>query len=93
MNTLYEFMVLVNTSVDLDTDKKQTDFVKKLIGDAAEITSIVSLGKKRLAYDIKKQKEATYLVAQLSGHIVVTDIDKRSKLQDAVLRFLLTVKE
>ena len=51
------------------------------------------MGKRPLAYIIKKQKEATYLVAELSGHIKVTDIDKRAKLQDVVLRFLLTVKE
>lgn len=86
-------MVLVNISVELETEKKQTDFVQKLVGSDVVINSISSMGKRPLAYDIKKQKEATYLVAELHGHIRVTDIDKRAKLQDAVLRFLLTVKE
>lgn len=86
-------MVLVNTSVELETEKKQIDFVQKLVGDDVTINSVSSLGKKTLAYVIKKQKEATYLVAIVSGHIRVTDIDKRAKLQDAVLRYLLTVKE
>ena len=93
MNKLYEFMVLVNSSVELETEKKQKDFVQKLVGTDVTVNSVSSLGKRPLAYVIKKQKDATYLVAQLSGHIRVTDIDKRSKLQDAVLRFLLTVKE
>ena len=93
MNTLYEFMVLINSSVELETEKKQIDFVQKLVGADVKINSISSMGKRPLAYIIKKQKEATYLVAELSGHIKVTDIDKRAKLQDVVLRFLLTVKE
>ncbi len=93
MNKLYEFMVLINSSVELETEKKQIDFVQKLVGADVKINSISSMGKRSLAYIIKKQKEATYLVAELSGHIKVTDIDKRAKLQDAVLRFLLTVKE
>lgn len=93
MNKLYEFMVLINSSVELETEKKQKDFVQKLVGADVMVNSVSSLGKRTLAYVIKKQKEATYLVAELSGHIKVTDIDKRAKLQDAVLRFLLTVKE
>lgn len=93
MNKLYEFMVLVNSSVELETEKKQKDFVQKLVGADVIVNSVSSLGKRTLAYVIKKQKEATYLVSELSGHIRVTDIDKRAKLQDAVLRFLLTVKE
>jgi ribosomal protein S6 len=93
MNKLYEFMVLVATTVDLEAEKKQTDFVKKLVGDDVTVNSVTSLGKKPLAYVIKRQAEATYLVAEVSGNIKVSDIDKRAKLQDAVLRYLLTVKE
>lgn len=91
--TTYELMVLVAPTVDMTAEKTQTDLIKKLIGDAATVKSVTSLGKKQLAYMIKKQSEATYLVAEVEGTIKVGDVEKRTKLMDEIVRFLLTVKE
>ena len=91
--TTYELMVLVASAVDMTGEKAQKDLVKKLVGDSATVTSVTSLGKKQLAYTIKKQNEATYLVAIVEGTIKIGDVEKRTKLMDEVLRFLLTVKE
>jgi len=91
--TTYELMVLVMPSVDMTGDKVQTDLVKKLVGTTGEVTEVTSLGKKQLAYPIRKQTEATYLVATVTGTVRAAELDKKSKLMDDVLRFLLTVKE
>jgi ribosomal protein S6 len=91
--TTYELMVVVNSAVDLTGDKAQKDLVEKLVGAGATVTEVTSLGKKTLAYPIKKQTEATYLLATVTGTVKSADIDKKSKLMDEVLRFLLTVKE
>lgn len=90
--TTYELMVLVSPAVDMTGDKTQTDLVKKLVGDTATIKEVTSLGKKHLAYVIRKQSEATYLVATLEGTLKVGDLEKKSKLMDDVLRFMLVVK-
>lgn len=87
-------MVLVTPNVDLETDKKQQDFLKKILGDTVAVTSLTSLGKKQLAYTIKKQDTATYLVATLEAEgLKVGEIEKKTRLNDEVLRYLLTVKE
>lgn len=91
--TTYELMVVVSASVDLTSDKTQKDLIEKLVGDAGTVTEVTSLGKKTLAYPIKKQTEATYLVATLTGNVKSAVVDKKSKLMDEILRFLLTVKE
>ena len=91
--TDYELMVLVAPAVDMTGEKAQKDLIKKLVGDTATVKEVTSLGKKQLAYTIKKQKEATYLVARVEGTIKMGDVDKRTKLLDEVLRFLLIVKE
>jgi ribosomal protein S6 len=91
--TTYELMVVVNGAVDLTGDKAQKDLVEKLVGAGGTVTEVTSLGKKTLAYPIKKQTEATYLLATVTGTVKSADIDKKSKLMDEVLRFLLTVKE
>lgn len=93
MNAVYELMVVVSPEVELETDKKQTDFLKKILGEDVTVTSITSLGKKQLAYAIKKQTQATYLVAELTAAAIkVGDIEKKTRLNDQVLRYLLTVK-
>lgn len=86
-------MVLVAPTVDLTGDKAQKDIITKLVGTDATVKDVTSLGKKQLAYVIKKQSEATYLVATLEGNVKTGDVEKRSKLMDEVLRFLLIVKE
>lgn len=91
--TTYELMVLVAPSVDMTEATAQKNLITKLVGDFADIKEVTSLGKKTLAYIIKKQHEATYLVAVLEGTIKMSDLDKKSKLMDNVLRFMLTVKE
>jgi len=91
--TTYELMVLVASTVDMTGEKAQMDLVKKLVGEAAAVKEVISLGKKQLAYVIKKQSEATYLLATVEGTLKTGDIEKKTKLMEEVLRFLLTVKE
>ena len=91
--TTYELMVLVAPSVDMTSDKAQKDLIEKLVGSAATVSDVTSLGKKALAYPIKKQTEATYLVAHLKGTVKSAEVDTKSKLMDDVLRFMVTVTE
>lgn len=91
--TTYELMVLIAPAVDLTSEKAQKDLIEKLVGKAASVTGITSLGKKPLAYPIRKHTEATYLVAQLSGTVKSGELDTKAKLMDEVIRCLLTVKE
>ncbi len=89
----YELMVLISPTVDLTTDKAQRDIVEKLVGSSAAVKEVTSLGKKRMSYEIKKQSEATYLVAVLEGMVKTAEIEQKAKLMDDVLRYLVTVKE
>lgn len=91
--TTYELMVVVSGSVDLTSEKAQKDLVVKLVGANGDVKEVTSLGKKTLAYPIRKQTEATYLVAVVEGTVKSGEIDKKSKLMDEVLRFLLIAKE
>lgn len=94
MKAVYEFMLLVHPDVDLTDEKKQKSYLSKLLGDNVVISSLTSLGKKALAYKIKKQEMATYLVAELSADAIkVSDIEKKTRLNDEILRYMLIVKE
>lgn len=91
--TTYELMVVASGSVDLTSENAQKDLIAKLVGDKAKINEVTSLGKKTLAYPIRKQTEATYLVAVLEGTVKSAELENKAKLMDEVLRLLLTAKE
>lgn len=89
----YELMLIFPATLEV-TDKTATGLVEKIVGSEAKVTSVTVLGKKQLAYQIKKQNEGIYVVALLSGeHVHVNELEKKIQLGAEVLRFLLTLKK
>ncbi len=89
----YEFVLVVRAESASTDEKKWNELVSKFVGDGVSVTKITSWGKKQLAYPIKKQTEAVYLLAELEAEsLKAADIERRIKLDESVLRFLLTVK-
>ena len=98
MQRVYELMLVLRPDflpaqaggVD---EKPIKDLVTKLIGDH-KLTALTVLGKKRLAYPIKKQVEGIYAVAQFAGApLKVVDLEKQTKLGKDYLRYLLIGKD
>lgn len=86
----YELMIVMKPDFAHDDKKKLEDAVRKLVGDDATIHDVTLLGKKPLAYSIRKQTEGVFIKARIeSKPLIVSDIQKRSRLLDDVLRYLL----
>ena len=89
----YELTILVKSDFPADVPSKRELLVESLVGAAAKVTEVTLVGKRQLAYPIKKQKEAIYLMANLTGHINVTDLENVMKLRTDILRYLLIATE
>lgn len=91
----YELMLVVNPSFPHDDEKKSKELVDKLLADQDVSDLKVEVwGKKQLAYEIKKQTEAVYLLATFqSAHADSQKLEQKIKLQSDVIRYLLTLKE
>ena len=90
MTRQYELMVLLKPEFDAESIKKREEVVKKLLGDGVTLKEVTSLGKKQLTYPIKKQTDAVYLLAHIEAEkLSVGDIEKKSKLVEEVLRWLV----
>jgi small subunit ribosomal protein S6 len=60
-------------------------------GLGADVTKVENWGKRRLAYDIRKQREATYAVFELNAEpTMIKEFERQLKLNENVLRFLST---
>ena len=57
----------------------------------AEVGNAESWGKRRLAYEIRKQREGTYAVIECSAEpVVIKEFERQLGLNEQVLRFLST---
>ncbi|MFZ5845504.1 MAG: 30S ribosomal protein S6 [Patescibacteria group bacterium] len=90
----YELMLVLAPDFDAEKSKSGEELVKKLLGGAkATLSELNVLGKKPLAYPIKKQTEGVYLLAKVTGEqLAVAQLEKQAKLEGKVLRFLLTAR-
>ena len=70
-----------------------TKFLLKLV-KGATLKEVTVLGKKELAYPIKKQTEGIYILATIEGSSLKTgDLETESKLGTDIIRFMLLQKE
>jgi small subunit ribosomal protein S6 len=77
------------------TDEEVTALLEQL-GEqlktlGAEVTKVDNWGKRRLAYDIRKQREGTYAIFEISAEpSVVKEFERQVRLNENVLRFVST---
>src|SRR5574341_41966 len=83
---IYESIFIINANLpDDETNaviKKMQDVVAKQGG---EMTKFEDWGKRKLAYEVKKQKRGHYVFFQFKGGApVVSELERTYKLTDAV---------
>ncbi len=72
---------------------KKAEVVEKvqamITAAGAEITNVDEWGKKQLAYEIQKMKEAYYYFIQFEGEATVpAELEEKLRIEESVLRFL-----
>jgi small subunit ribosomal protein S6 len=68
-----------------------TQLGETLAGLGAEVTKVENWGKRRLAYDTRKQREGTYAVFEVRAEpSMVKEFERQLRLNDNILRFLST---
>ncbi len=86
----YELTVIVSANVDDEERAAVIDKCKGLIERfGGTITNVDEWGKKRLAYEIQKMKEAYYYFIQFDGEpSTPVELESRIRIMDHVIRFL-----
>ena len=91
----YEVIGIVLTSV---TDEDITALIERsqtIITDRkGVIAKIDKWGKRRLAYEINKQRDGYYFLIDFAGDgPIVTEIERNYKIDDRILKFMTVKKE
>jgi small subunit ribosomal protein S6 len=88
----YEILVIVDPRpTDEEVATLLTQLGENLKALGGEVTKLENWGKRRLAYDMKKQREGTYAVFDvLAEPSMVKEFERQLRLNENVLRFLST---
>lgn len=86
----YELALVVNAKVEDDVKTATVEAAKNLITRfGGVVTNVEDCGKKRLAYEIQKMKEAYYFFIQFDADATVpAEVEQRVRIMDNVIRFL-----
>ena len=88
----YESVVIINPSIDEEGVKSLVEKFSSLINNDGKLEKVESLGKRKLAYEVKKQKEAYYQVFYFEAKPeLIAELERNYRITDDVIKFM-TIK-
>lgn len=87
----YELAVVVSAAIEDDERAAVVEKCKALIERfGGQVTNVDDWGKKRLAYEVQKMKEAFYYFIRFDAESTVpAEIESRVRIMDNVIRYLI----
>ena len=91
----YEIMFIVKNTIEDEAVKQEADALQKLItNDKGTIIEFKEMGKRKLAYPIKKELTGTYYVMTVEAkHETIKEFDRKVLINENILRHLIIKKE
>ncbi len=89
----YETIYIVKPSLSEEEITKVTDKIKTLIEkDGGEVLGTESFGKKRLAYEVRKEKRGIYLILHFKAiPATLLELEQTYRLSESIIKYM-TVK-
>ena len=90
----YESVIIINPSVDEEGMKTLIQKFTDIINNEGKVESVEELGKKRLAYEIKKNKEGYYTLFNFEAKPeLIAELERNYRIEDNVMKFITVKKE
>ena len=90
----YESVVIINPNVDEAGLKALEDKFTGLINENGKVESYENMGKKKLAYEVKKNKEGFYVLINFEAKPdSITELERNYRITDEVIKFIVVRKE
>ena len=87
--TKYESVVIVSPNVDEEGLKALEEKFTGLINENGKVETVESMGKRKLAYEIKKFTEGTYLVFNFEAKPeFIRELERVYRITDEVLKYM-----
>lgn len=90
----YESVVIINPNVDEEGIKSLVQKFETLINTDGKVEKTEELGKRRLAYEVKKNKEGYYVVFYFDANPqAIAELERNYRITDEVIKFIVVRAE
>ena len=89
----YESIIIVNPNVDEAGLKALEEKFTGLINENGKVESVENMGKRKLAYEIKKFNEGTYLLFNFEAKASsIAELERNYRITDSVIKYIVVKK-
>ncbi|MCF0124987.1 MAG: 30S ribosomal protein S6 [Clostridia bacterium] len=90
----YESIIIVNPNVDEEGIKALEQKFTGLINENGKVESVENVGKRKLAYEIKRFQEATYLLFNFEAEPAsIAELERVYRITDDIIKYIVVKKE
>ena len=90
----YESVIIINPSVDEESMKALVNKYTDIINNEGKVESVEEIGKKRLAYEIMKNKEGYYTVFNFEAKPeLIAELERNYRIDDSIMKFITVRNE
>jgi small subunit ribosomal protein S6 len=90
MNRVYEVMFIVRPdATEEDQDKLVEGFTATVTGGNGEVTAVEKLGRRRLAYTVRKFNDGIYILLTVAADgQLIAELERRLRVTESVIKFI-----
>ena len=86
----YESVIIINPSIEEEGIKNLIKKFSDLINTEGKLETVEEMGKRKLAYEIKKNKEGYYILFNFEAKTtLITELERNYRISDEVIKFIV----
>ena len=90
----YESVIIINPNVDEEGIKTLIQKFTDLINSDGKVESAEEIGKKKLAYPVKKCAEGIYVLINFESEGgIIAELERNFRITDEVIKFIVIRKD
>ena len=90
----YESIIIINPNCTDEAIKALESKFTGLINENGKIESVEKIGKKRLAYEIKKNREGYYILFNFEAKPdSIAELERNYRITDEIIKFMTVKKD
>ncbi len=90
----YESIIIISPVVEEEGIKSLITKFSDLINSEGKVESVEEMGKRKLAYEVKKNKEGYYVLFNFEAKPeLIVELERNYRITDEVIKFIVVRKE
>lgn len=90
----YESIIIISQNVEDEGIKALITRFTDLINTDGKVSEVKELGKRKLAYEIEKNKEAFYLEFDFEANpSLIAELERNYRITDEIIKFIVVRKD